>query len=175
MLNHRKLRTTTFALAAGVLSTSCSGDDGGGSGGTAADRALAQRNCYLGLQVPGVSHTGYACSGGDLTSSVSGLRPNSFEAALSVSLTLAERPAIGELALASMTIAIPQEGADYYWRAQIDSCLAVATDSALESDFGWVYYRIDVSCTEPALPDDANPGEPLGLGDFTIVAFFSAD
>jgi hypothetical protein len=48
----------------------------------------------------------------------------------------------------------------------------VATDTAVELDFGWDYYRIDISCLEPALPASGNAGRPLELGNFSIVTFF---
>ncbi len=157
------------------LIAGCSGDAGSGGQGAGADRALAQRDCYLGLQVPGVSHTGYACSGTDTTSSVSGLEPSNFEPALSVSLTLAEPPEIGDLILTSLTLDIPEAGVSQRWEAPVAACNATAIASAVDPDFGWTYFRIDITCSAPAVPIGDNSGDPIELGDFSIVTFFSLD
>ncbi len=173
------MRQVTGVLAAALLASAvaCSGDDSSGpsSAGSAADAALAQRDCYIGLQVPGVEHTGFSCSGSSAQSSVSGLVPNRFDVALSVTLALAEPPALGELSLTSLAVEIPEGDTRNRWEAPVEACTATAIGSATDEDFGWVYYRIDISCTEPALPIDPNPGDPIELGEFTIVTFFTSD
>lgn len=163
------LRIENLLVGCLLTATACSSDGGSSS---PADAALSRRDCYLGLQVPGVRHTGFGCSGTETSSSVSGFKPNEFEVALSVSLTLAEPPALGDLALSRLTVSIPEGDAMRRWEAPVESCSAVATDSAVDSDFGWVYFRIDISCVEPAQPEDAAE-DPLDLGNFTIVTFFS--
>jgi hypothetical protein len=170
------LRVLLVLTASLTVSLGCSADDDApGSQGSGANAALANRECYLGLQVPGVTHTGFACSGSETHSSVTGLKPNAFEPALSVSLALVDAPAIGDLNLTSLSVDIPKEGVSQRWEAPADACQAIATDSATEEDFGWVYFRIEISCSQAALPADANPGAPLELGDFVLVTFFSAD
>jgi hypothetical protein len=151
----------------------CSGsDDDDSSGGVDfdADAALAKQECYIGLEVPGVSYTGLACSGGDTYSSVSGIS-GSFDTVLAISLDLAAPPAVGALSLSSLTIDVPTDGTSQHWDAP-GSCTAVATDTTVEPEFGWDYYRIDIGCSEPALPVSGNPGQPLELGNFSIVTFF---
>lgn len=150
----------------------CSGGDGGTGAGDPAEAALAQRDCYLGLQVPGVTHTGFACSGSQTSSSVSAFRPNTFDLALGVSMNLAEAPALGELTLTSLVVEVSDGEATQRWDAPVRACSAVATGSAVDEDFGWTYFSIDVSCSEPALPQETNPGGPLELGGFSIVTFF---
>jgi hypothetical protein len=173
------MRRSIGFLAAGLFASSaaCSSDDSGGtaSSSSAADAALAQLDCYIGLNVPGVSHTGFSCSGSSSQSTVSGLVPNTFKVALSVTLSLAEPPTLGELSLTSLVIDIPEGEMSQRWEAPLESCTAIATNSAVYEDFGWIYYRIDISCTEPAEPVDPNPGNPIELGEFAIVTFFSSD
>lgn len=170
-------RLTLLQLYGLALLTSALGcSDGGGNDNQAngPDAALANKDCYLGLQVPGVSHSGFACSGADSSSSVSGLAPNSFDAALTVSLSLSSPPAIGRLDLSSLTVTRPEGGVSNDWDAQIDSCNATATKSALDTNMGWNYFLIDIACSLPALPVDNNPGQPLELGNFSIVTFFTS-
>jgi len=100
--------------------------------------------------------------------------PNEFDLAISVSIGLSEEPMLGDLTLTSLTIDIPEADTSHVWDANVASCSAVALASAEDPDFDWIYYRIDISCSEPALPTGDNPGEPLELGDFVIVTFFSA-
>lgn len=154
-----------------VMVVGCSGG-GSGSQGDPADAALAARDCYMGLQVPGVTHTGYACSGTTTSSTVSGLKPSAFEAALTVSIALPEPPMLGTLSPTSMTLEIPKDGVTERWNLPVTACSVMATDSSTDPDFGWVYFRLDVSCSEPAVPQDANPGDPIDVGDFVIVTFF---
>lgn len=160
-----------LALVSATAGCSVSGDDDaspGADGG--ADAALAERTCYVGLQVPGLTYDGAACSGGDTYSSVSGLN-GSFDSVIHISLRLDAPPAIGALSVSSLTIDLPSDGTSHVWDAP-SSCTAVATDKAVEPDFGWDYYRIDISCSEPALPASGNTGQPLELGEFSIVTFF---
>jgi hypothetical protein len=169
-LSFNRLVVALFLMGASV---GCSGSDDGDSSGSLdfdADAALADQTCYIGLEVPGVSYTGVACSGGDTYSSVSGVS-KSFDTALRVSLDLTAPPAVGALSVSSLTIDVPSEGTSRLWDAP-SSCTAVATDTSVERDFGWDYYRIDISCTEPALPASDNPEQPLELGNFSIVTFF---
>jgi hypothetical protein len=163
-----------------LLALGLAGCSGGGGGGTAmlsdaaeADAALADRNCFIGLQVPGVEHEGFACSGTTMFTTVSGLVPNMFEPALSVDLGLNTVPAVGPLDVQSITIDVPDSGMSQLWDAPVASCTAVAVDSALDDFMSWMYYRIDISCSEPAVPQATNPGQPLALGDFIIVSFFT--
>ena len=158
-------RFAAAMLMAGA-SVGCSGGDGG-------DPGRADQTCYIGLEVPGVSYTGVACSGGDTYSSVSGVS-KSFDTALRVSLDLTAPPALGTLSVEGLTIDVPSEGTSQLWTAP-SSCTVAATDTVVERDFGWDYYRIDISCTEPALPASDNPGQPLELGNFSIVTFFAQD
>ena len=153
----------------------CSGGDGGTDQGNAAEAALARHECYLGLQVPGVTHSGFACSGTGTSSSVSAFRTNTFELALGVSMSFAEAPAVGELSLTGMTVEVHEGEVTQRWDAPVEACSAMATDSSVDQDFGWTYFSIDVSCSEPALPQDTNPGDPIELGDFSIVTFFTLD
>jgi len=150
----------------------CSGDAGGTGERDPVEAALAQRDCYIGLELPDVTHTGFACSGSETSSSVSAFRPNTFDLALGISLNLAEAPALGELELTSMVLEVPDGEMTQRWNAPVQACSAVATDSAVDEDFGWTYFSIDISCSEPALPQETNPGDPLELGAFSIVTFF---
>ena len=171
------LRVFACALISCIVwGTGCSSDDGGTGQGAAAEAALARRECYLGLEVAGVEHTGVVCSGTDSSSSVSGFHPNTLESALGLSILLMEPPALGDLMLSSLTIEIPNDdGVFEYWDAPVSDCSAVATDSAVDEDFGWTYFLIEISCSEPAQPADSNPGEPIELGNFSIVTFFTLD
>ena len=159
-----------LALLGATVGCSSNDDD---DGGNPADAALEERTCYVGLEVPGVTYDGAACSGGDTYSSVSGLS-SGFEAAIQISLRLDAPPDIGALSVSSLTIDLPSDGTSHVWNAP-SSCAAVATAKAVEPDFGWDYYRIDISCPEPALPASGNTGQPLELGDFSIVTFFAQD
>ncbi|HEY6725865.1 MAG TPA: hypothetical protein VI197_17650 [Polyangiaceae bacterium] len=150
----------------------CSGDDGGTAGGDPAATALARHDCYVGLQLPGVTHTGFACSGTGTSSSVSAFHPNTLEVAIRVSMDLAEEPALGELTLTSLVVEVPDGDVPQRWDAPVQACTAVASDTAVDEQFGWTYFSIEFSCSEPALPQDGNPGDPLDLGAFSIVTFF---
>jgi hypothetical protein len=140
------------------------------------DEALNERNCYVGLSLPGAKYTGFACSGITRDSTVSAIGPKSWnDVLLSIDLSLKSPPAIGSLDLAELTFSIPNaDGSSLIWNAQLESCTAQAVKSALDDDFGWMYYRIDLNCTKPALPADGNSREPMELGQFSIVTFFKA-
>lgn len=166
----RELAAALIACVAGCIG--CSGDDGGTAGGDPAATALARHDCYLGLQVPGVTHTGFACSGAGTSSSISAFHPNTLEVAIRLSIDLAEEPALGELTLASLVVEIPEGDVAQRWNAPVQACTAVATDAAVDEQFGWTYFLIDVSCSEPAQPEDTNPDGPLDLEAFRIVTFF---
>lgn len=157
-----------LALVGAAVGCSSNDDDEARSG---ADAALAERTCFVGLEVPGVTYDGPACSGGDTYSSVSGIS-SSFDTVVQISLRLDSPPAVGALSVSSLTIDLPTDGTSHVWNAP-SSCAVVATATAVDPDFGWDYYRIDISCTEPALPASGNTGEPLELGDFSIVTFFA--
>jgi hypothetical protein len=160
-----------LALIGATVGCSSNDDDDGSPGADGgADAALAERTCYVGLEVPGLSYDGAACSGGDTYSSVSGLS-SSFDAVINISLRLDAPPAVGALSVSSLTIDLPTDGTSHVWNAP-SSCTAVATAKAVEPDFGWDYYRIDISCPEPALPASGNSGQPMELGEFSIVTFF---
>jgi hypothetical protein len=172
------MRTSLGAtLALFQLVAGCSGGSGAGVGPSqeaAADRALANTSCYLGLQVPGVRHDGgVGCSGTGMFTTVTGLTPNTIEAALSVDLGLNSAPAVGPLDVQAITIDVPSSGTSQLWDAPVAACTAEAVDSAFDDFFSWTYYRIDISCSEPAVPQSPNTGQPLVLGDFVIVSFFT--
>jgi hypothetical protein len=174
------LATLGFCIA-------CSGSDGNGGGtgtgtGTGTgfgqdtpEKALAETTCYLDLATPDLDkYSGTACSGTDTDSSVEGLGPDSWDdIRMTVSLALNAPPALGKLDVSSLSIQIPSKGTTPSWEAPLDSCTITATDSAKDTDFGWIYFRIDISCTAPATPAEGNPGAPLELGEFTIVTFFT--
>ncbi len=171
-MTHLKLAALCACICAGAL-VACGSDDGNAS--TGPDAALDARDCYLGLTVPGgVAYAGYACSGSSQASTVSGLGPDSFnDVRLTVSLSLDAPPAIGALELASLSVSIPSAtSTPAQWDAPVNSCTATAPKSATDADFGWIYYRIDIVCTEPATPAADNPGAPMDLGEFSIVTFF---
>lgn len=161
------------------LSFGCSG--GGSDGGNGflpanADAALRDTTCYLDLDVGTGSSSGFACSGTDQSSTVSRIRQSadqSFEPSMRVDLVLDTPPALGALSLTELSVDIPDDGGQsVVWDAPVESCTATAVDSKVEPDFGWTYFRIDVSCSAPAVPAADNPGDPLDLGDFTLVTFF---
>lgn len=162
-----------LVLALAAASAGCSGSDSDGSPSAAADSeadaALAEPTCYLGLKIPGVSYSGIACSGTTTRSSVTGVSNST--PVISVAVLLDAPPAVGPLSVSSMTVDLPTDGTSHLWIAP-SSCTLEATGTAVEEFFGWDYYRIDVSCSEPAVPDSGNSGEPLELGDFSIVTFF---
>lgn len=161
------------ALALAGATAGCSGSDAEGSPGAGdrgADAALAEPTCYLGLTVPGLSYSGLGCSGTDTQSSVTGIS-SSFDPVISVAVALDAPPAVGPLSVSTLTVDLPTDGTSHLWNAP-SSCTLVATGKAVEEFFGWDYYRIDVSCPEAATPASGNAGEPLELGDFSIVTFF---
>jgi hypothetical protein len=164
-----------LALVLSLSAFGCSGDgsDGGGSSAGGANRALDNQDCYMGLQIPGVQHEGYACSGTSTSSTISGLKPNVLEAALRVSFTLGAEPEIGSLDIAELEVGIPSEEGDNVWLDDGSNCMADAVGESFDADFMWTYFRIDVSCAAPMEPADDNPEGPLDVGDFTIVTFFS--
>jgi hypothetical protein len=88
-----------------------------------------------------------------------------------VAIALDAPPAVGPLSVSSLTVDLPTDETSHLWNAP-SSCTLDATGKTVDDFFGWDYYRIDVSCPEPALPDSGNSGEPLELGDFSIVTFF---
>lgn len=92
---------------------------------------------------------------------------------MTVSLTLNTPPALGKLDVASLQVSIPGGPEGKLWDAPRNACTLTATKSFLKEDFGWMYYRIDVSCAAPATPATDNPGKPLDLGDFSLVTFFT--
>lgn len=163
-----------LVLALVGASAGCSGSDSDGSASTGADgeadAALAETTCYLGLEVPGLSYSGIGCSGTATRSSVTGVG-NSFDPVISVAVALDAPPAVGPLSVSSLTVDLPTDGTSHLWTAP-GSCALEATGKAVEEFFGWDYYRIDVSCAEPAVPGSGNNGDPLELGDFSIVTFF---
>lgn len=165
-----------LVLVGAMATAGCSGGDSDGSPGAGAggeaDAALAERTCYLGLNVPGVSYSGLGCSGTSTDSSVTGIS-NAFDPMIRVSVALDVPPAVGPLSVSSLTVDIPTDETSHLWNAP-SSCTLEATGKAVEEFFGWDYYRIDVSCSEPALPASGNSGQPLELGDFSIVTFFDA-
>lgn len=175
--------STSFDRYVGLLSVAlagataaCSGGDADGSPSPGADgeadAALAEPTCYLGLKVPGVSHSGVGCSGTATQSSVTGIS-NSFDAVISVAVTLDAPPAIGPLSASSLTVDLPTDGTSHLWTAP-SSCTLAATGKTVDDFFEWDYYRIDISCPEPALPNSGNTGAPLELGDFSLVTFFDS-
>lgn len=139
-----------------------------------ADEAVGRKECFVGLPLPGVSYTGYACSGTSASSTVSAIGPTSWDdVRVSVDLSLKAPPAIGQLQLESLTIRVPNaDKTSSSWDAPVDNCTATAVKSAVDEDFGWTYYRIDLVCTEPAMPAADNAKEPMVLGSFSIVTFF---
>jgi hypothetical protein len=157
-----------------------SNSDGTGQGNTGghdkgADAALSQTECYVGLKVSDVTYTGSACSGSDTDSNVSAIGPDSWDdTRLNVDIELNSPPVIGKLDLASLTISIPNDDKTMStWEAPEGACTATATDSAKDEFMGWVYYSIDIACTQPAVPTSDTSLEPLPLNEFTIVTFFS--
>lgn len=163
------------AVALAGATAGCSGSDSdaspSGGAGDAADAALADPTCYLGLKVPGLSYSGVGCSGTATRSSVTGVS-SSFGPVISVAVVLDTPPAIGPLSVSSLTVDLPTDGTSHLWIAP-SSCTLEATGKTVDDFFGWDYYRIDVSCPEPAAPDNGNSGEPLELGEFSIVTFFN--
>ncbi len=181
LIYNGRMRGGIFALLVGVLTLGCS-DDGsdGGSGDikgmpSSADAALASQDCYLGLVVDGVSSSGIACSGTQQSTVVTLLRESSFEAAMRVNLDLQAAPQAGELALQRLTVDVPEGATNRKWEAPEGACTAIASEPSLEPDLEWLYFRIDVSCSESAQPVGDNPGQPLELGEFTLVSFFTTD
>jgi hypothetical protein len=173
-MNILKLGILWACIGSGAL-LACGGDDGKQNTGIpkGPDEALNAKDCYLGLGVSGTAYSGYSCSGTTQSSSVSGLGPSSFDdVRMTVDISLNTPPAIGELDVESLTFRTPTTGES--WTASMGSCTAKAVKSATDTDFGWVYYRIDIVCTAPATPATGNPGEPLELGQFSIVTFFTS-
>lgn len=168
----RCVAALTLALAGATAG--CSGNDSDGSpragADNEADAALAEPTCYLGLKLPGLSASGVGCSGTATRSSVTSISA-SFGPVISVAVALHAPPAVGPLSVSSLTVDVPEDETSHLWNAP-SSCTLDATGKVVDDFFGWDYYRIDISCPEPAVPDGANSGEPLELGDFSIVTFF---
>ncbi|MDX2052951.1 MAG: hypothetical protein SFV15_11200 [Polyangiaceae bacterium] len=162
--------------------TACSSSDDSGGGGIGgpqsssrdnANEALANNDCYLGLQLPGITTSGYGCSGGAQNTSITGLKPSSFDPALRINVELGTPPSLGALDLTKLTVGTPRADASWdTWEAPPGSCTAQAVGTSFDSFFSWDYYRMDFSCAGTANPVDGNTMPPLTLGDFTIVSFF---
>jgi len=161
-----------LSMGVGCANDDSSANRAGAAGG--ADNALAQKDCYVGLPTPGVTYTGYGCSGTSTSSTVSALGPKSWDdVRMTISLTLNTPPSLGVLDLETLTVQVPTADATPTWNAPLGACVATATKSAVDADFGWVYFLIDISCNLPALPATGNPGAPLDLNSFSIVTFFT--
>lgn len=163
----------SLLIVLGIL-TGCSDEQSSARSGFDAESAIAQGKCFLGLTSGGVEYAGFACSGAQTSSSASGLGPDSWDDIdMTVSLALNTPPALGKLDVESLQVSIPGGPDGKLWDAPLNACTLTATKSFLKEDFGWMYYRIDVSCSAPALPATDNPGKPLDLGDFSLVTFFT--
>jgi hypothetical protein len=177
------LVTLSAVLGTGIACSSEDGKDGDDdNGGTATgsqsgpEEALADHDCFLGLAPAGVSYTGYGCSGTSQSSTVSGIGPDSFsDIRMTLWMDFAAPPAVGVLELESLTIDIPNGDADTQsWEANVATCTATATDMAEDADMGWVYYQIEIECSEAAAPAEGNTAAPLPLGKFSVVTFFAS-
>ena len=88
-----------------------------------------------------------------------------------MSKRLPEPPTLGTLAPTNLSLEIPEDGVIQRWNLPLTACSVMATDSSTDTDFGWVYFRLEISCLEPAQPALV-PAEPIEVGDFVIVTFF---
>lgn len=153
----------------------CSGEQSSATAGLNAESAIAQGKCFLGFANAGVRYTGFACSGSETDSSASGLGSDSWDdIEATVSLELSTPPALGKLDVAELRVSIPGGQDGKHWDAPPSACTLTATKSFAKKDFGWIYFRIDVSCSAPATPATDNPGSPLDLGNFSLVTFFTS-
>ncbi|HEY5957775.1 MAG TPA: hypothetical protein VIV60_14525 [Polyangiaceae bacterium] len=178
--------TTESSNAGGTGSSSAGSSSTGGAGSNSvipggipdpgAATALSQTECYVGLKVANVTYSGAACSASSTTSGVTAMGPKSWDdVRLSLEINLNSPPGIGKLDLASLTIRIPNaDGTSSSFEAPVDACTATATDSAKDDFMGWIYYSIDISCTQPAMPTTDASLAPLPLNQFAIVTFFKA-
>lgn len=178
-MNKIILGVLSVCMGSGFLGA-CSGTDEGGNSNPngvakSADEAVGRKECFVGLPLPGVSYTGYACSGSSASSTVSAIGPTSWDdVRITVELSLKAPPTIGPLQLESLTIRVPNaDETTSSWVAPVDGCTATAVKSAVDEGFGWTYYRIDIACTEPAMPAADNSKEPMELGSYSIVTFFA--
>lgn len=163
----------SLLIALGIL-VGCSDEQSGPTSGLDAESAIARGKCFLGLTSGGSKYSGFACTGTQTSSSASGLGPDSWDdIEMTVSLTLNASPALGKLDVASLQVSIPGGPEGKLWDAPLTACTLTAPKSFLKEDFGWMYYRIDVSCSAPATPATDNPGKPIDLGDFSLVTFFT--
>jgi hypothetical protein len=135
--------------------------------------AVGEGECFLGFTSGGVKYNGYSCTGTHTSSMVSGLTTWDGDPALTVSIDLNSPPALGKLDLEAMQVTLPGGPSGKDWDVPAGACTLTATKSFLDKEMDWTYFRIDASCSAPATPAQDNPGQPLELGNFSMVTFFT--
>lgn len=163
-------------VRAGLLLTTaplvaCGGGDGDSSG-LSAEQALADQDCYTDLSPDGRTYESQACSGTSQSAIFAALEQgDGFEATYRVGIDLAAPPVEGMLDVSTLTVTLVDGADEVSWEST--SCTGASVGTSVDEDLGWVYHHIELSCPDAAVPVGDNTGDPMELGDFALVVFFS--